>query len=260
MNFILILSTFFAPIYFAWNSLPLPLVVLWGLLISAWFLWENKKIIHYSKDKAFGNSPAPTIYTFFTVFMLYIAISVIFITLFTTTFYITVSLKNPSSTPENHSYNSNYRYTGLNCGFTVSFPDKPKVELFTDKNAGDYEQASWVSPNQKDGTLLRTECLHIPKANNLVETYGPKKFILEQLDTYATNNGIQPASMKYEFTGSQHKGVGRGVKNLRNLPYTVTVTLIVGENSILTMITAGFSKNYPSKEVTPFLKSVSDET
>lgn len=156
-----------------------------------------------------------------------------------------------------NSTTTSYQYRGRGCEFTVIFPAKPVVETFTLPQTGDYEQALWTSEVPEDSTALRTECIPITPLHQAIQQHGPKQFMLDQLATFASDNGLSSVSYKYSETALGHIGSARGVKSIQGTPVTYDIVAVAGKESFLTLYAGGRSSTFPQKEIAPFIDSVS---
>mgnify|MGYP003652651813 CR=1 FL=1 len=140
-----------------------------------------------------------------------------------------------------------------NCEFTVAFPDKPEIKIYTHPKIGDYEEALWVSSVAKDSTILRTEC--IPVELN-IDNSNAKEFLLEQLAIFTKNNGLSSVEYRYSFEPQGPTGYARGIKYIEEKPVTYLVAMVTGNNSLVTLYAGGLSATFPQSEIYPFMDSV----
>lgn len=156
-----------------------------------------------------------------------------------------------SSTTNAHPYRSN------GCEYAVAFPTQPSVKTFTHPQVGDYDQALWTSNVSEDSTALRTECISIAPFTPSIQQLGHKKFMLEQLETFANNNGLTSVDYSYVETPLGHVGSARGVKSIQGAPVTYVIVAVAGKESFLTLYAGGRSATFPQKEIYPFIDSIS---
>lgn len=149
-----------------------------------------------------------------------------------------------------------YRFHPKGCDFSVEFPDKPTIKVFTLPQIGDYEQALWISPVPEDSTALRAECAPFPGLSAQIEGSKAKDFLLGQLKTFAESNGLSSVDYHYSLSDAGPTGTARGIKHIQGIPVTYKIVAIAGTSSLLTLYAGGKSETFPQREVSPFLASV----
>lgn len=146
-------------------------------------------------------------------------------------------------------------FVAKDCEYSVTFPSKPAIQIYTNPAIGDYEEAIWSVREQSESISLKSECFKVPNLTSRIDG-SPKKFILNQLSIYATNNGLSAPEYQYKKLSIGEGGMLRGSKLVEGVPVTYEMVMVVGVNSIIMMKAGGTSATYPQKVISPFLTSV----
>ena len=148
-----------------------------------------------------------------------------------------------------------YKYNADNCEFSIVFPNKPTIDIYTYPGYGDVQDAVWkkISPDESIG--LASECLNIPNLTGYIGS-NTKDFLLTQLEFYAKENGLSSTSFRVKQNKIGYYGILRGNKTAQGVPATYKILMVIGKKSIITLKASGTSATFPQKVIQPFLDSV----
>lgn len=152
-----------------------------------------------------------------------------------------------------------FKYQAEGNEFSVIFSKKPKIKTSTSPNIGEFITAELT--NKENFSFQRCETLNYsPEWNTQIN----KEFVYNYITNYSNYNGLSYPEIQYEENELGRVGTMRAFKELeesngKKWKVTYFTKAIFGQHSLIALYVGCLSINYPTPEISSFLKSVKKE-
>lgn len=73
----ILVGSLFGAAYFGYTAANILAVPIWAIVCTIWFLGSNKDVLKYSRKVAFGQESSPSPWSYFTAFLIFVAIATV---------------------------------------------------------------------------------------------------------------------------------------------------------------------------------------
>lgn len=144
------------------------------------------------------------------------------------------------------SYAAPTRFSPSGCDFSVVFPEQPNITMMSAEGLTIPE-----AQLQINGSVLKANCLVGP---NLFAS--DEQLLKSTVLEYLIKNGMQNSEANVTATGFGLVAEGRGFKRIQGNWATYATKWYAAPNSVLTILGASLSAEYPTQEIADLLNSV----
>ena len=145
------------------------------------------------------------------------------------------------------------KFSPIGCEYSIEFPSTPKKyniqKAISDGSSIPLYGAELATPK----ALIRAECASTGQ-NDLSQF--TEKSMITYMEQLALDNGISRSNFEVKTNSLGLVGELTGVKDSDRGRMTVRITNYVGSKSILTTYIASLSKDFQTKEMRSFIKTV----
>lgn len=145
------------------------------------------------------------------------------------------------------------KFSPIGCEYSVEFPSTPKIYKLQKAIADGSSIPLYGAQLVASKGLIRAECASTGQ-NDLSQF--TEKSMFSYMEQLALDNGLSRSGFKVKTNSLGLVGELTGVKNSERGRMTVRIINYVGSRSILTTYIASLSKNFQTKEMRLFSKTV----